>query len=297
MERIKQALDRALQERGAALERVDAQPAPAAPTVLAAGLSAGLAEALAEPAPQPRVQPPRPVAARQITYTETRTFQPSLEVLRRNRVLPGLDEPSAVGAYKILRTQVLQRMKERGWNALAVTSPGPGQGKTLTAVNLAVSLAREVNHTVLLVDLDLQRPSVHRCFGYLPDRGVSDIVLRDAPVAECLFNPGVERLVVLPGHEPVPNSSEVLSSPPTVRLVQELKTRYPTRMVIFDLPPVLSADDALAFAPYVDAALLVIDEGRTKRNEVTRAVEYLRTTELLGTVLNRSHEAEGLHYY
>jgi Mrp family chromosome partitioning ATPase len=82
-----------------------------------------------------------------------------------------------------------------------------------------------------------------------------------------------------------------------VRLVQELKTRYPTRMVIFDLPPVLSADDALAFAPYVDAALLVIDEGRTKRDEVTRAVGYLRTTELLGTVLNRSHEAEGLHYY
>ena len=274
MERIKQALEKARQERGEA-----PPPAP--------GSDSGTARrtaALAEP--------------ESITYTETRTFQPSPEVLRRNRILgSSADDPTTVAAYRMLRTQVLQRMKEKGWKALAITSPGPGEGKTLTAVNLAISLAREVNHTVLLVDLDLRNPSVHEYFGYQPEKGVSDIVLRGADVSEALFNPGIERLVVLPGHEPLPHSSEVLSSPAMVALVNDLKHRYPSRIVLFDLPPLLSADDAVAFAPHVDAALLVLEEGKTTREDATRAVGYLRNTELLGTVLNKSEEAVSGYYY
>jgi capsular exopolysaccharide synthesis family protein len=273
MERIKQALEKARQERGEA-----PPPAP--------GSDSGTARrtaALAEP--------------ESITYTETRTFQPSPEVLRRNRILgSSADDPTTVAAYRMLRTQVLQRMKERSWKALAVTSPGPDEGKTLTAVNLAISLAREVNHTVLLVDLDLRNPSVHRCFGDEPQKGISDIVLHGAAVAEVLVNPGFERLVVLPGREVILNSSEVLSSPGLVSLVHDLKHRYPSRLVIFDLPPLLSADDALAFAPYVDAALLVLEEGKTTRDDVTRAVGYLRNTELLGTVLNKSQDPVGGYY-
>jgi len=273
MERIKQALEKALHERGEA-------PAPG---------------------PAPGTGPVRrtasPAEAVSITYTQTRTIQPPPETLRRNRVLGGsADDSSVVAAYRILRTQVLQRMKEHGWKALAVTSPSPGEGKTLTAVNLAISLAREVNHTVLLVDLDLRNPSVHQLFGYQPEKGVSDIVLHGAEVSEVLVNPGFERLVVLPGRESITNSSEVLSSPALIALVDDLKHRYPSRLVIFDLPPLLSADDALAFAPYVDAALLVVEEGKTTRDDITRAVGYLRKTELLGTVLNKSEEPTTGYY-
>lgn len=270
MERIKQALEKARQERGEL-------PPP--------GPSAGLAR---------RAAGAEPVS---ITYTQTRVFEPSPEVLRRHRVLVGGESVPAVAAYKMLRTQVLQRMKEHGWNALAVTSPGPGEGKTLTAVNLAISLAREVNHTVLLVDLDLRNPSVHEYFGYVPEKGVSDVALHGVPVNDVFFNPGVERLVVLPGREAFSHSSEVLSSPGMVALVEELKNRYPSRMVVFDLPPVLSADDALAFAPYVNAALLVIQDGKTSRNDVTRAVGFLRDLPILGTVLNRSEDASAGYYY
>lgn len=269
MERIKQALERARQEREAA----------------------GVVE--------PVLNPAAPVAmpTEQITYSRTRTIQVSPEVLRRNRVLSALDVTDpATTSYKLLRTQVLQRMKENGWNALAITSPGEGEGKTLTAVNLAISLAREVNHTVLLVDLDLRRPSVHACFGAKPELGLSDYLFKDVPLPEILFNPGVERLVVLPGREPIHNSSEVLSSPKMVRLVEELKTRYPSRMVLFDLPPLLSADDALAFAPYVDAALVVIEDGKTPRDELLQAMGYLRTTRVLGTVLNKASEAVAGYY-
>ena len=111
------------------------------------------------------------------------------------------------------------------------------------------------------------------------------------------INPGLDRLVVLPGSEPIANSSETLASPKMARLVNELKTRYPSRFVIFDLPPILSADDALAFSPHVDAALLVVEDGVTTKDDLARSVELLKQTELLGTVLNKTSERQTAYYY
>ena len=232
----------------------------------------------------------QPPGESEIAYSQTRVHKVSPAVLRANRVLTGVRNDEAVAAYKMLRTQILQRMVSRGWNALAITSPGPEQGKTLTAANLAVSLAREVHHTVLLVDLDLRNPGIHRCFGLNPDKGISDFLLRGTPVSEILINPGIERLVLLPGRESLPNSSEILASPQMAKMVDELKSRYPSRFVLFDLPPTLSADDALAFAPYVDAALLVIEENRTTKEELMRTIGLLGDVQIIGTVLNRSAE-------
>lgn len=103
-----------------------------------------------------------------------------------------------------------------------------------------------------------------------------------------LINPGVERFVILPGGRPLANSAEMLGSMKMQKLVAELKERYPSRIVIFDLPPVLSVADTLAFAPYVDAALLVVQEQRTRREDIGRAVEMLSSVALIGTVLNQS---------
>ena len=103
-----------------------------------------------------------------------------------------------------------------------------------------------------------------------------------------LFNPSIERLVVLPGRETMLNSSEALSAPTMVHLVEELKNRYPSRLVIFDLPPILSSDDALAFSPYIDAVLLVIEEGKTSSDELAQSLEILQPVNIIGTVLNKS---------
>ena len=111
-----------------------------------------------------------------------------------------------------------------------------------------------------------------------------------------LFNPGIERLVVLPAGRPTPNSSELLSSPKMAALVNELKSRYPSRIIVFDLPPMLSTDDALAFSPYVDAALLVVEDGGTTKDELVRAVEMLGDTALLGTVLNKAQQLQPTYY-
>lgn len=223
-------------------------------------------------------------------YSQTKVNPIDSVTLGEKCVVFGETNKAGLAAYKMLRTQVLQRMIARGWNALAVTSPAPGDGKTITAINLAISLARELHHTVLLVDMDLRNPNIHKYFGFQPRLGIGDYLLRGAEMSEVLINPDIERLVLLPGREVIENSSEILASPTMGKLVQELKSRYPSRIILFDLPPVLSADDALSFAPFVDAFLLVLRDGKTTKKEIERTMEILRDVPIVGTVLNDSAE-------
>lgn len=229
-------------------------------------------------------------------YTQTRVVPVDEALLKQKRVLTGTQTDEVASAYKVLRTQVLQRLRANQWNTIAVTSPRPGEGKTLTAINLAISLAREVNVTVMLVDVDLRRPSVHKYFGYQPTYGLSDYLLHGRPLTDILFNPGIQRLVVLPGRESISNSSEMLNTVPMQNLMQDLKKRYMRRVVIFDLPPLLNGDDVLVFAPQVDTTLLVVAEGKTMRADLARAQHLLQGTHLLGTVLNQASEV-GQAYY
>jgi capsular exopolysaccharide synthesis family protein len=200
-------------------------------------------------------------------------------------------------AYRMLRTRVLQTMRENNWTSIAVTGPASGCGKTLTAINLAISLAMEVTHTVQLVDLDLRKPSVHRHFNYTPEVGLGDYLKRDVPIQQIMFTPSIERLVVLPGREAIQNSSEMLRSPKMVALVNELKHRYPDRLVVFDLPPILAADDALAFSPYTDAMLLVAEAGGTSQEDLQKSLDVLKGAPVIGTVLNKAHMARGTYGY
>jgi protein-tyrosine kinase len=226
-----------------------------------------------------------------IAYTQTRVVSPPKSLLRENRVITGFESGPIVDAYKIMCIQTLQRLRERNGNALAIVSPGTSEGKTLTAINLALSIAQEVDQTVLLVDANLRKPSVHQYFGFTPEVGLSDHLVSGAPLDSILVNPGVERFVILPGGKPLYNSTEMLGSMKMEKLVQELKMRYPSRIVIFDLPPILSVADAMAFSPYVDAAVMVIQEHKTRRDDIIRAANMLKSVELIGTVLNMAEEA------
>jgi len=225
-----------------------------------------------------------------IQYTQTRVIKTSESRLKEKRIISGFGASYITDAYRMLRTKVLQKMNNNNWNAMAVTSATSGSGKTLTAINLAISIAMEVNQTVLLVDFDFRKPTIHKYFGFTPDYGLSDYVENETPLNELMINPGIERLVLLPGKEPVINSSEVLSSPKMTELVEELKARYPSRLIIFDLPSLLTTDDALAFSPYVDALLMVVEDGKTKAHDLELAIEMLKGFPLLGTVMNKSEE-------
>jgi protein-tyrosine kinase len=217
--------------------------------------------------------------------------------LKEKRVISIHDEQPAGQAYRMLRTQVLQRARTHGLNTLGVVSAVNGEGKTLTAVNLALSLAAEPNQTVLLLDLDLRRPAVARTLGLAAERGLESWFGGDEPTRNvCYGIEGVERFHVLPTMAPVNGSSEILAGVATRKLFNELKGRDPGRLLIVDLPPVLLSDDALMVAPLLDAVVLVVNERRTKREDVVRVVELLGNTRIVGTVLNRSSESERRAY-
>lgn len=228
-----------------------------------------------------------------VVYTQTQRHETVASELRDRRLVIGEESSQQADAYKMLRTQVLQRLRANGWNSLAVVSPDGGAGTSLTAANLAISLVREVRHTVLLVDVNLRQPALHALFGYPASAGLSEYLTQDIELGPLLFSPGIERLVVLPGGTPVLNSSELLSSPRMTRLMAELKNRYPERIVLYDLPAALAGDDVLAFSPHVEACLLVAEEGRTSRDDLERTVDLLHATPILGTVLNKSTSLQG----
>ena len=224
-----------------------------------------------------------------IVYSRTRSLDIPLAVLRQRRVMAAYDKGPFVDAYKILRTQVMHRLREHDWNVLGVTSPGHGEGKTLTAVNLAISLAMDTTQTVLLVDANLRSPSIHEVFGLKDCPGLADYLLDNQPVEDLLVHPGIGRFVLLPGGRAMSNSTELLTSPKMLTLVEECKHRYPSRIVIFDLPPLLHTADVLAFSPYTDALLLVVEEGNTTAEEVQRALSLVKNSRpVLGTVLNKA---------
>jgi Mrp family chromosome partitioning ATPase len=234
---------------------------------------------------------PAPGLPAQIVYTNTRIFTPDAAALESKRIVNPASSGTAVAAFRMLRTQVIQRMDENGWRTMAVLSPGANDGKTTTAINLAVSLANDHRHTVLLVDCDLKRPAIGAMLGINPEFGVDDLLQGNARIEQCLYHPeGFDRLVVLPARAALANSSEALAGPHGRALVADLRDRYPERIVVFDLPPVLGTDDALAFLPLVECGLVVIAERVTPRDDLLRCMELLRKTPILGTVLNRASD-------
>ena len=268
MDYIQQAIDKARDERQGNIgqEKVernsDAVPAKAAAAV--------------------------PGVPSEISYTRTRQVELNEETLRQNRVIAGFGFDKRAEPYRQLRTQVLQKLRSNSWKTLAITSPNENAGKTLTAVNLAISLSKEVNQTVMLVDLDLRTPNILKTLAIEVDYGLVDHLKGDVAVADILVNPNFERLVILPGKADPNYSSEILSSPEMTSLLEDLTSRYESRIIIFDLPALLTSDDALVFTPYVDAALLVVEEGVTTPDEVERSLQLLEGTHLLGTILNKA---------
>jgi Mrp family chromosome partitioning ATPase len=209
----------------------------------------------------------------------------------------------AQGAYRMLRTRLMKNMRSNNWRVLGVTSLGQNEGKTYTSINLAISIAAEIEQEAILVDLDLQRPSV--C-GYLGADAADFVSLRDylqneqMDLSELLVCPNIERLACILTHDPLERSSDLLASPRGALLFSELRERISEKTVIIvDLPPLLAADDALAVAPLLDALLLVVAEGETERSELGEARPILDEFNLIGTVLNKSKEKESkrANYY
>lgn len=218
------------------------------------------------------------------------------EIAEANRIIISPRYEQAIASYKILRTRILQRMRSNNWNRLAVTACGSGEGKTVTSINLAISLARQETQNVILADLDLIHPTVCKYLGIEARVGLAEYFSGEATLEEILISPGIDRLLVLASAKPIENSSETLRSAKMLELLERVIAKKSSTIIVFDMPPLLKSDDVLAFGPLVDALLLVVSIGKSSREELIRAKELLQEFNLIGTALNMSEESATAYY-
>ena len=267
MDKLEKALERARQERQSSME--------------AGSESAAIIKHPNSPAPE---APLGDVGSR------SRVVALDEAALRENRLIGGTRGDPNAEAFKVLRSKVLKILHKHQLRTLAITSPHYGDGKTTVAINLAFSLAQDHNQTVCLVDLDLRRPKIDEYLGLHADRGLDGYLLHDVPLSECLVRPSIERLVILPVAHRIEDSAETIGHPKMAALAIELKTRYPDRIVIYDMPPLLDQADTITFLKNVDGVLLVAREGVTRSDDMREALHLLADSAVIGTVLNGAAE-------
>jgi receptor protein-tyrosine kinase/non-specific protein-tyrosine kinase len=247
---------------------------------LAAELRKGAVAPTASKIQQPERRPvhtPPPV----VTVTE--------RVVPSSPFLVNMNDPYSpiVEEFRKLKSALLKlTMGTVFKNTILVTSSVPNEGKSVTALNLAISLAQEYDHTVLLIDTDFRRPSIHRYLGIELRKGFSDCLLGEAQIGEVIIPTGIGRLSVITAGREVPNPVELFASQKTEAVIAEIKTRYQDRFIIFDSPPVLPFAESRTLAHLVDGVLFVVKEQLASQKNVKEAIDALKGCGLLGMVYN-----------
>lgn len=232
-----------------------------------------------------------------IRYENTTIVKLDFPCLERHRVVSHTKNNIHSNIFDSLRTQVLLKMEENNWRTLAIVSPTPASGKTFVAINLAISIAHQPQKTAILVDLDLRRPKIASYLGIQTEKSMNDYLQGNAQLQDLMISPSIPGLVVVPTMRPVAKSAEILSSNKMVNLIQELRDRYESRVVIFDAPPILNSDDAMVLLPQVDCFLLVIANGMSTKPEIEEAMYHLPQEKLLGVVFNKADVETKPYYY
>jgi len=223
-----------------------------------------------------------------------RLVQIDLDTLAAQGYLtPGLANRAMAEEFRVIKMQLLRNMEAAAAqglrrNLIAVTSALPGEGKTFFSMNLAMSLAMEVDYHALLVDADALRPSVMRRYGIGEDVGLLDLATRpELDVSDVLLRTNVPKLTLLPAGTPNAKSPELLSSAGVDRLLDELADRYADRIVIFDAPPILLASGARHLASRVGQVVMIVEADNTDSQSVAQAFAAVETCPLVSSVLNR----------
>jgi exopolysaccharide/PEP-CTERM locus tyrosine autokinase len=203
--------------------------------------------------------------------------------------------------YRKLKSVVAAYARKDGFrNVIMVTSSVSSEGKSLTTLNLAITLAQEMDHTVLLVDADLRRPAIQGYLGMEPSKGVSDYLNGEATLSDLLIKTGIGRLTLLPAGTPLKNPVELFSSRKMKDFVAEIKNRYHDRYIIIDTPPVLPFAETRSLCSLADGVLFVIREGQATAENIVESMKALDSTKLIGAVYNDATSASlsgHYHYY
>lgn len=288
MEKIQSAIAKARAIRAA--EQRPVEPVAVTPplTESAAPISAPVPPPKPKPEPEPRRAPAEGVIADSVAraWADMPTLKIRPRLLERYRITSYESGPGAAEIDK-LRTRLLQQMRANGWRRVAITSPGPNCGKSVLAMNLGFSLARQSDQRTLVAEIDLRRPSIARALGISGRETFARVLEGVARVEDCAVRAG-PHLAFLTNTGPTRHSAELLQSARTRDVLETIDARYAPTVFLFDLPPMTAGDDAIAFADRVDCVLIVAGAGTTTAAEIDVCERDLASqTNVLGVVLNK----------
>lgn len=271
--------------------RVPEPSAAAVPEVLppevpsaAPGLAAPLAEATSGRAPKAEIDLERLLAMGYLAPGAPRTqLADEFRVVKR----PLLNNIAGKGATRVARA-----------NLIMITSALAGEGKTFSAVNLALSIASEMDRTVLLVDADVQRPAILDRLGLPRSKGLLDLLTdRSVSMQDVLLRTNIEKLSILPAGTPQSHATELLASEAMTRLVEEMASRYTDRVLIFDAPPLLPSTESRVLATHMGQVVMVVAADRTPQASVTAALGTVESCPVVMTLLNKARYSKAAAYY
>lgn len=197
----------------------------------------------------------------------------------------------AAEEFRKLKQHLVRITKREGFhNTILITSGTVGEGKSVTSTNLAISLAQEFDHTVLLVDADLRRPTCHNLLCLENEYGLSDCLMDGADISKGMIRTGIGKLSFLPAGTPMANPGELLASQRMSAVLKEMKERYSDRYVIIDTPPVLPFAESRTLARMADMVVLVVKEGRLSKHELSETMEALNGANVAGAVFSQASQ-------
>lgn len=225
------------------------------------------------------------------------------ELERQGFLTPHQGRSNEAEEYRLLKRPILMNAFGKGaapvpqGNLVIITSALPGEGKTFTAINLAMSMAMEMDTTVLLVDSDVIKPSLTGMFGLGGRAGLIDVLASGVDPRKAIVKTELDKLRVLPAGSPHRHSTELLASEQMRRFTKDLSERYSDRVVLFDAPPLLATTEAIALSHLAGQIMVVVETGRTPHGAVKEAISRLDREKVIGTILNKNTRAMGSDYY
>jgi len=293
---IEQAAERLEQLKKAGIDVPGVTPKPGGQSP-----SEGAGAPASGPAIAEVVSPPRPEAPKK----QSRRVTVDREALQAaGMVTPDAPSSKIASEFRVIKRPLLANAKGKGaapvsrGNLIMVTSSLASEGKSFVAVNLALSIALEVDSTVLLVDGDVIAPGVMRKLGLKESKGLIDLLTTPTlDVSDVMLKTDIDRLSVIPAGTPHDRASELLASEGMARLIEELATRYPDRIILFDSPPLLSTTESRDLAAHMGQIVVVVEADRTARGSVEDALSKVEACPVVMTVLNKAVESELGSYY
>jgi receptor protein-tyrosine kinase len=218
-------------------------------------------------------------------------------------ITPDADKTALAEEFRLIKRPLIANAMGRGAsqvrhsNLIMVTSAVPGEGKTFCAINLAMSMAVERDYTVLLVDADVARPSVHVTLGMPRRAGLMDVLVGEKRLNEVIIPTNVEKLRILPAGKPHRHATELLASEAMAELLEDLATRYSDRIVVFDSPPLLATSEARALATQMGQVVVVVEAEQTTQQAVQEALREIESCEIVGLIYNKAKAGGDLYGY